>query len=128
MTSHLQRLWQPTAVIALAQLLGTSLWFSINSAAPELLHAWGRQPTDIGWLTNATQGGFIVGTLILGLGGVGDRYRASSLFVAGAVLGAAFNAAYRRHFGAPFPARSTVVSALLADGALIEVEAIAQRA
>ena len=43
-------------------------------------------------------------------------------------FGAAFNAAYRRQFGAPFPARSTVVSALLADGALIEVEAIAQRA
>lgn len=43
-------------------------------------------------------------------------------------FGAAFNAVYRCHFGAPFPARSTVVSALLADGALIEVEAIAQRA
>ena len=41
--------------------------------------------------------------------------------------GAAFNAAYRRLFGEPWPARSTVVSALLAPGALIEVEAIALR-
>lgn len=42
-------------------------------------------------------------------------------------FGAAFNAAYTRVFGEPWPARSTVVSALLAPGALIEVEAIALR-
>ncbi len=42
-------------------------------------------------------------------------------------FGAAFNAAYARVFGEPFPARSTVVSALLAPGALIEVEAVALR-
>jgi 2-iminobutanoate/2-iminopropanoate deaminase len=41
--------------------------------------------------------------------------------------GAAFNVAYRRVFAAPFPARSTVVSALLAPDALIEIEAIALR-
>lgn len=40
---------------------------------------------------------------------------------------AAFNAAYRRVFDAPFPARSTVVSTLLAPDALIEIEAIAVR-
>ncbi|MDZ3832881.1 MAG: RidA family protein [Sphingopyxis sp.] len=42
-------------------------------------------------------------------------------------FGAAFNAAYCRIFGAPYPARSTVVSALLAPGALVEIEAIAVR-
>ncbi|WP_188054261.1 RidA family protein [Sphingosinithalassobacter sp. CS137] len=41
--------------------------------------------------------------------------------------GAAFNAAYLRVFGEPYPARSTVVSALLAEGALVEVEAVALR-
>lgn len=44
-----------------------------------------------------------------------------------AAFGPAFNAAYRRTFDAPYPARSTVVSALLAPDALIEVEAVAQR-
>ena len=44
-----------------------------------------------------------------------------------ASYGAAFNAAYRAVFGEPYPARSTVVSGLLADGALIEVEAVALR-
>lgn len=42
-------------------------------------------------------------------------------------FGVAFNAAYTRVFGEPWPARSTVVSALLAPGALIEVEAVAVR-
>lgn len=42
-----------------------------------------------------------------------------------ASYGPAFNAAYRAVFGAPYPARSTVISGLLAEGALIEVEAIA---
>lgn len=40
---------------------------------------------------------------------------------------AAFNSAYREMFGEPWPARSTVVSALLAPGALIEIEGVALR-
>lgn len=42
-------------------------------------------------------------------------------------FGAAFNAAYVKVFGEPYPARSTVVSALLADDALVEVEAVAMQ-
>jgi reactive intermediate/imine deaminase len=37
-----------------------------------------------------------------------------------------FNQVYRTFFADPFPARSMVVSALLADGALVEIEAIAR--
>ena len=44
-----------------------------------------------------------------------------------ASFGPAFNAAYVRVFKEPYPARSTVVSALLAPEALVEVEAIAVR-
>lgn len=46
-------------------------------------------------------------------------------WVTDASYGAAFNAAYRDVFGEPYPARSTVVSGLLAPDALIEVEAVA---
>ncbi|QUM72297.1 RidA family protein [Sphingopyxis granuli] len=48
-------------------------------------------------------------------------------WLTGARHGAAFNAAYVRVFGDPYPARSTVVSALLAPDALVEVEAVAKR-
>lgn len=37
---------------------------------------------------------------------------------------AEFNAAYAAEFGAPYPARSTVVSELVITGALVEIEVI----
>lgn len=38
---------------------------------------------------------------------------------------AAFNAAYAQRFSEPYPARSTVISALALPGALVEIDAIA---
>ena len=38
----------PVPVIVLAQLFGTSLWFSANSAADDLIRAWGIAPAAIG--------------------------------------------------------------------------------
>lgn len=84
----------PIATIAIAQLFGVSLWFSANSAADDLMRAWQVTASDIGWLTNAVQAGFIVGTLVLSLGGLADRFRASAIFVTSALAGALFNAAF----------------------------------
>ncbi len=86
------------AVIALAQLLGTSLWFSANSAADDLMRVWGATAADIGLLTGAVQGGFILGTLYFALSGLADRFAASRIFVVCALLGAVFNAGFA--FGA----------------------------
>ena len=84
----------PVALISIAQLFGTSLWFSANAATDGLMRDWGATAAGIGWLTNAVQGGFILGTLGLSLTGLADRFRASTLFVASAVLGALANAAF----------------------------------
>lgn len=84
----------PVATIAFAQLLGTSLWFSANSAADDLRKAWGVGPADIGILTNAVQLGFILSTLLFAVTGLADRYRPSRIFAACALLGAAFNACF----------------------------------
>lgn len=84
----------PIAVIVVAQLFGTSLWFSANAAADDLARAWGATATDIGWLTNAVQSGFILGTLIFAVSGVADRYPASRIFAGCAVAGAACNAGF----------------------------------
>ncbi|MCP1313276.1 MFS transporter [Halomonas sp. 707D7] len=81
-------------MIALAQLLGTSLWFSANSAMQELAREWDVSAVEIGWLTGAVQGGFILGTLTLALTGLADRFRASHLFVASALAGALCNALF----------------------------------
>jgi len=84
----------PVATIALAQLFGTSLWFSANSAADDLRRAWGASLSDIGLLTSAVQLGFILGTLTFALTGLADRFPASRIFSFCAILGAIFNASF----------------------------------
>ena len=84
----------PVLIIVIAQLFGTSLWFSANSAADDLIRAWGITPADIGTLTNAVQLGFILGTLTFAISGLADRYAASRIFAVCAVLGAVCNAAF----------------------------------
>lgn len=84
----------PVAVISVAQLLGTSLWFSANGAGPALIKQWDASAADLGQLTSAVQLGFILGTLFISLSGLADRFRASSMFVASCLLGAAFNACF----------------------------------
>ncbi|MEX3671703.1 MFS transporter [Paraburkholderia phenoliruptrix] len=81
----------PVAAISLAQLFGTALWFSANSTAADLMKLWHASAADIGWLTNAVQLGFILGTLIISLSGAADRFRASSIFVCSALAGAILN-------------------------------------
>jgi MFS family permease len=82
------------ATIAIAQLFGTSLWFSANSAAPDLMRAWGIGVSGIGLLTNAVQLGFILGTATFALSGLADRFPASRIFFFSAFLGAMFNACF----------------------------------
>jgi MFS family permease len=84
----------PVATIAIAQLFGASLWFSANSAASDLMRAWGMSISGIGLLTNAVQLGFILGTMSFALSGLADRFRASKIFVVSACLGALFNACF----------------------------------
>jgi MFS family permease len=77
-----------------AQLLGTSLWFSANAAAPDLARAWQLRSTDVGRLTNAVQLGFILGTLTAAISGLADRFAASRIFAASALIGALANAGF----------------------------------
>lgn len=84
----------PMATIVVAQLLGTSLWFSPNSAAESLVRAWDLSPAELGRIFSATQIGFIVGTLVLATSGLADRFPASRICALACVLGAGFNAAF----------------------------------
>lgn len=85
---------RPVAVIVVAQLFGTSLWFSANGAADDLVRLWGLTPAHLGWLTNAVQAGFIAGTLAFSFGGLADRFPASRIFTFASVAGALFNALF----------------------------------
>ncbi len=84
----------PLVVIVIAQFLGTSLWFSANGVADRLAQDWGITTAGLGYLTSAVQLGFIVGTLLLALSGLADRYPASRIFFTSALLGAIANAGF----------------------------------
>jgi MFS family permease len=85
---------RPVATIVVAQLLGTSLWFSANSAADDLRPLWQLSDADVGRLTVAVQLGFVAGTLGIAITGLADRYAASRVFVVAALVGAVSNAGF----------------------------------
>ncbi|MHB0774463.1 MFS transporter [Halomonas sp. WWR20] len=83
----------PIVVIAVAELLGTALWFTPNAVMADLASLWQLAPADLGWLTGAVQIGFLCGTLGIGLSGLADRHDASRIFAVSCLLGALSNVA-----------------------------------
>lgn len=81
----------PIFIISLAQFLGVSLWFSANGVAFDLMQEWDISVSDVGWLTNAVQAGFILGTFILAFFRLADHFRPNHIFVISALMGALFN-------------------------------------
>ena len=84
----------PLFVIVLAQLCGTSLWFSINGVWISLSRELGLSESDVGSLTLSVQAGFIIGTLGIAVTGLAHRYRASYIFVCSSLFGALMNAGF----------------------------------
>ena len=80
-------------LVALAEVLGMSLWFSATAAAPAIVGEFAMQSSGLAWLTMAVQAGFVAGTLLTALTNVADAVNSRRLFAAGCVIGAAANAA-----------------------------------
>ncbi len=79
------------ALLAVAELLGMALWFAGSASAPQLAERWALSDTDVAWLTNAVQLGFVVGTAISAVLNLADLIPARRLFAVAAVAGAAAN-------------------------------------
>lgn len=92
MTTFLHR--HALAIIVLAQLCGTSLWFSVNGVGLSLSRDLGFTEADLGRLTLTVQAGFILGTLSIAASGLADRFRASRIFAVSCLLGALVNAGF----------------------------------
>ncbi|MGE4532683.1 MFS transporter [Halomonas sp.] len=93
MTATLLRRF-PLLTIVLAQLFGTSLWFSVNGVGLSLSRDLGFSEADLGRLTLTVQAGFIAGTLFIATTGLADRFRASRIFAAACLAGALANAGF----------------------------------
>ncbi|MFN2595593.1 MAG: MFS transporter [Pyrinomonadaceae bacterium] len=86
--------WRALALLACAELLGMSLWFSASAVTPALRVEWTLSETAASWLTLAVQLGFVVGTLFSALLNLPDVLSARRLFAVSAFLGALANAAF----------------------------------
>jgi MFS family permease len=81
------------AVLAVAEFLGMTLWFSATAVTPALLEEFQVSPARAAWLTMAVQAGFVVGTLGAAALNLADILNARVLLFLGALTGAAVNAA-----------------------------------
>jgi MFS family permease len=80
-------------LVAVAELLAMSLWFSATAAGPELAAEWGLSEAGRAWLTVAVQLGFVVGALASSVFTLSDVVRPRYLFAASAVAGGVCTAA-----------------------------------
>ena len=80
------------ALVALAQVLVLSLWFSGTAAGPGMARETELPPGFQALLTSAVQAGFVAGTLACAILALPDRFDPRRVFAASALLGAAANA------------------------------------
>ena len=80
------------ALLALAELLGMSVWFSASALAPQLRAAWALSDVQAGWLSSAVQLGFVAGTATAALLNLADVVPARAYFALAALAAAACNA------------------------------------
>lgn len=76
----------------LAQFCGTSVWFAGNAVLPQLQAQVNLPLTSLGFLTSATQLGFILGTLLFAVFGISDRFSPSKVFFMSSVFASVLNA------------------------------------
>ena len=87
------RRWHALALIAIAELLGMSLWMAGTAVGGMLQQAWTLDASQVGWLTTAVQLGFVAGTAFSATLNVADVIPARHLFATSALLAAGANAA-----------------------------------
>ena len=83
--------WRTLTLLAVAELLGMSLWFSGSAVVPSLTREWHLSPTAAGWLTLSVQIGFVAGTLLSALFNLPDIISPRHLFTLTAICGAIVN-------------------------------------
>ncbi|MDP6495632.1 MAG: MFS transporter, partial [Dehalococcoidia bacterium] len=56
--------WRALGFLALAELLGMTLWFSASAVVPTLRTEWDLSSAAAAWLTSSVQIGFVAGTFV----------------------------------------------------------------
>jgi MFS family permease len=85
--------WWSLTILAVAQVLALSLWFSATAVVPALRQAAIIDAAQASFFTSAVQAGFVIGTLVSASLGLADRIDPRHLFSASCLVGALANAA-----------------------------------
>lgn len=80
--------WPTLLLLALAELLGMSVWFSASAVVPALSSAWSLDESGRAWLTMSVQSGFVVGAFGSAVLNLADRVPTRRLFAVSALLAA----------------------------------------
>jgi MFS family permease len=86
--------WRTLVLLAFAELLGMSLWFSGSAVVPALSKEWHLSTGAASWLTLSVQLGFVAGTLLSALFNLPDIISPRHLFTLTAIAAAISNAAF----------------------------------
>jgi MFS family permease len=81
-------------LLATAELLAMSLWFTGTAVLPQLERQWGLGLGAASWLTISVQLGFVVGALVAATLNLADVFSAPRIFVISALAAAAANALF----------------------------------
>ncbi len=83
--------WFALSLIAVAEILTLSVWFSASVVSTPLQHQWHLDSLEVALLTASVQLGFVVGALVSSAAGIVDRFNARRIFWTAAVAGAVAN-------------------------------------
>ena len=84
--------WRMLSLLAVAELLGMSLWFAGSALAKQYTVLWSLTASDAAWLTTVVQLGFVGGTAVSAMLNLADVLPSRRLFTVSALLGALANA------------------------------------
>jgi MFS family permease len=83
--------WRALTVLAVAELLAMTTWFSASAVLPVLVARWSLSASAGAWLTIAVQLGFVTGALVSATLNLADLIAPRRLFMVGAVGAATAN-------------------------------------
>ncbi|MEX2425806.1 MAG: MFS transporter [Thermomicrobiaceae bacterium] len=88
MADHIPGKWKTLLLLALAELMAMTTWFSASAVVPGLTEAWNLDGGQRAWLTMSVQIGFVAGAFGSAVLNLADRVPARSLFGYSALLAA----------------------------------------
>jgi hypothetical protein len=85
--------WRMLALVAGAEILGMSAWFSASAVSSHLREIWALEMSEVGWLVGVVQIGFVVGTALAAVLNLADVLPARRYFASCALATALVNGA-----------------------------------